>query len=862
MKFLFYILLLSVACAGSARAQKENNNWAYASGRGITFNTSPPSQFLTAVHPEVTAHVFWPSAVSDSAGKLLFYISGNALWDRTHQMMQDGHDVFLAKNYDNIGVGPYSKGVHSTVIVPDPGSSSRYYVIGNSIAGYVDKPSNRAAYYIQLRYSIVDMSLNNGKGAVVPGAKNIVLSTDSVDLSIVAAGNGTCKKWILCKRRFSNQLLAFEVTPSGINTAPVVSTISPHLAEEMDISNDNSKLAIKSYTPTYKHYDPGADPMFLHIYDFDVNTGIVSNGMLIDTINNSGARSIRGMAFSGDNSKFYYHQNPNPGNTIYQYDLTKPSVADIINSKTKVYSYYQGDLPWDMALGPDNKIYINNDSGRFIVINHPDMSGTACNTSIVQLAGSWRDGANGNGIHNWVPTSKAIYSYSDFNTCKLPVQLKSHKDHADNYTWNTGATTQSITAHQNGTYWVKAMDACGAYRIDSFHINFNPPQPFRDTFSCNGQPITLPVDPQASYEWHDNAGPIITRSGMYAVKITKDQCGSIEDTFEAIIYPPANTRILGEDTLICHEGMEFEARSLYSLGNYTWSTGADTRGIPVERPGTFWLTSNTPCGLFTDTISVSFCVPEIEEIISADTICSGNCVRFSARIKNYPQQYDWQFEGGTPGSSNTSEPEICYTQTGDYNIRLTASGPGGTDTRNKRIKVLPQPDTRFTDTAVTVAYKTPLILPACDETASEIDWYKDGEPICPGCKQLQVDAKDLAATYTCVVQNVTCTDTCVYSVDVTGIPKDVWLPTGFTPNKDGRNDIFRIVTDNPNIEVIDFSIYNRFGQRVFRGRGKEGWDGKVNGRFADIGTYFWSVIYRVSGRTESFSLKGDVILIR
>jgi len=862
MKNLIYILFLSITFTENLWAQKENNHWAYASGRVITFNTSPPSQFLTAVHPDVLAQVVWPTAVSDASGNLLFYISGNSIWDKNHQLIQNGDNIFLTPNYDNVPPEPYSKHAHSTLIIPEPGSTTRYYVVANGVGRYLNKSANRASYYAHLRYCIVDMALNNGKGAVVSGAKNILLSTDSLDAPTIAAGNGTCKKWVLCKKRFSNQLLAYEITSSGINANPVVSIISPHLTHEMDISHDNKKLAIKSVTATYKDYDPGADPMFVHIYDFDVNTGILSNGMLIDTINNTGARSIRGMAFSADNSKFYYHQNPNPGNTIYQYDLNKPSVAGIINSKTKVFSYHQSALPWDMTLGPDGKIYINNDSGRFIVINNPDKTGTACNVGTIQLTGPWRDGMNGNGLHNWVPTSKAIYSYADFNTCTLPVQLKSYKDNADSYIWNTGATTQNITAHQNGTYWVKATDACGAYRIDSFHINFNPPQPFRDTFSCNGQPITMPMDPQASYAWHDNGGPVITRSGMYAVKITKDQCGSIEDTFEAIVYPPVNTSILDKDTAICHEGMYFEARSLYSLNNYIWSTGATSRAIPVQTPGKFWLSANTPCGLFTDTISVSFCSPEINEIISTDTACSGNCVLFSARVNNFPQEYDWQFEGGIPGNSSTPEAEVCYTQTGDYNIKLTASGPGGTDTWNKRIKVLPQPDARFTDTAMTVAYKTLLILPPCDETATEIDWYKDGRMVCTGCKQFQLDARELSATYTCVVRNVTCSDTCKYIVAVTGIPKDVWLPTAFTPNRDGKNDIFRVITDNPNIEVVDFSVYNRFGQRVFRGRGEEGWDGKVNGLFADIGTYFWSVIYRVNGRNESFSLKGDVVLIR
>jgi gliding motility-associated-like protein len=42
------------------------------------------------------------------------------------------------------------------------------------------------------------------------------------------------------------------------------------------------------------------------------------------------------------------------------------------------------------------------------------------------------------------------------------------------------------------------------------------------------------------------------------------------------------------------------------------------------------------------------------------------------------------------------------------------------------------------------------------------------------------------------------------------------LPDAFTPNGDSRYDIFHIITDNPNILVINLDVYNRWGQQVFR----------------------------------------------
>lgn len=87
------------------------------------------------------------------------------------------------------------------------------------------------------------------------------------------------------------------------------------------------------------------------------------------------------------------------------------------------------------------------------------------------------------------------------------------------------------------------------------------------------------------------------------------------------------------------------------------------------------------------------------------------------------------------------------------------------------------------------------------------------------------------------------------------------LPNAFTPNGDGVNDVFKLVNYGYE-EVVDFSIYNRWGQRVFiTYDGTQGWDGSLKGRPADAGNYFYNIrLVRPDGIHVDF--KGSFLLVR
>jgi len=86
-------------------------------------------------------------------------------------------------------------------------------------------------------------------------------------------------------------------------------------------------------------------------------------------------------------------------------------------------------------------------------------------------------------------------------------------------------------------------------------------------------------------------------------------------------------------------------------------------------------------------------------------------------------------------------------------------------------------------------------------------------------------------------------------------------PSAFTPNNDGLNDVFKL-TNLKYQKIVEFSVYNRWGQKVFTtNNGEQGWDGTFNGIPQDMGVYQYVVIVAHPDGTNKV-YKGDVTLIR
>ena len=106
-----------------------------------------------------------------------------------------------------------------------------------------------------------------------------------------------------------------------------------------------------------------------------------------------------------------------------------------------------------------------------------------------------------------------------------------------------------------------------------------------------------------------------------------------------------------------------------------------------------------------------------------------------------------------------------------------------------------------------------------------------------------------------------CSDSAYITVKVFKTLPIVFVPSGFTPNNDGKNDLLRPIAVG--IKSIDyFNIYNRWGQLLFSTKiNGHGWDGKINGQPQTTGTFVWTV-KATDYKGAAYFQKGVVTLIR
>jgi gliding motility-associated-like protein len=90
---------------------------------------------------------------------------------------------------------------------------------------------------------------------------------------------------------------------------------------------------------------------------------------------------------------------------------------------------------------------------------------------------------------------------------------------------------------------------------------------------------------------------------------------------------------------------------------------------------------------------------------------------------------------------------------------------------------------------------------------------------------------------------------------------DIYIPTAFTPNKDGKNDVLKAFPVGMKLFKY-FAVYNRYGELVFKTTDHEvGWDGKYKGKEMSTATFVF-VSEAIDYKGKPFIKKGTVTVIR
>ena len=455
MRNLSLLLYSFFILTGNAISQGQYNNWHFGINSAIHFNSGNPL-FVTGsqvIANEATA------SISNAAGNLLFYTNGETVWNASNAAMPNGTGLLA---WDDVQQG--------VLIVPKPGSSTLYYVftIGLSIAS----PGGNTK---DLRYSMVDMSLNGGLGDVT--TKNVFLDVDVTErLTATRHQNGT-DFWIIEKNLASNQFKTFLISSAGIGS-PVISSggvpiQSGDFTGAVKVSNNGCWLVS---TTRGAFGNQG----LVELFHFNSLNGSIFAGAVTTFIEHP-----YGFEFSPDDSKFYVGENDLK--PVYQFNLTAGTASQVLTSAVAV----SGNLiTFGFQAAPNGKIYFTRaitTQGEFqrtlAAIENPNAAGSSCNVNLTAFSSAslFNTGC--------LPNNFDLTYTGALNGCiVVPVSLLYFKavNSGNNalLTWATSAEYNSsnfevqVSKDANHFNTIGAITASGNSNTTSYY-NFTDPFPVK-----------------------------------------------------------------------------------------------------------------------------------------------------------------------------------------------------------------------------------------------------------------------------------------------------------------------------------------------------------------------------------------------
>jgi len=701
--------------AAPAGAQ-QFNNWYFGRHAALSFTPSgatPVPRVLTNSQMDADEGT---AAISDENGDLLFYTNGVTIYNKTHTVMLNGDN--LQGNISSAQI----------MIAPMPGNDSIFYIfttdaLENDLAnGY--------------RYSIVNMRLDNGKGAVI--VKNQLLWPECSERMALARHANGIDLWLITNDKNSNIFRSWLLSCTGLLTSPVTSTIGAVLDQYRDINAGILKVSPDGSTLCQTHF-PFFDelthpPNFVQLFDFDAGTGLLSN---VRSISFSDAQ-YNHAEFSPNGRLLYLTRAFNT--KIDQLNISLPSMAGILASRVTI-SPARGYF--DIQMGPDEKLYLSQPGGSLGVIHQPNSPGFACDFRDNQLSLGGGNAFIGlpSHINDFVAADdpRNGYTYSILDSCAGKVQFTAYSNLAGtvSWEWDFGDGTQSNLQNPLHTF----------------------------TPSTRAYTVRLKISSSVS-------------------------CGTVLRS------------------------------KLIKPGGY----------ITVR--------------------------PDFQFVVR----CDSDYVRFkntTPGIGANPAIQEWDFGDGN--FSSATNPVHHYVNPGRYTVTLrTVTGLACLDS-SRSYEVEVRDFTVNLPAEATVLVGQPVFL-STDQPAATYEWSPATWLSATTIRNPVARPLEDIVYHVKAANNEGCTGEDSIVVHVIQF-RDIYVPNAFTPDNDGKNDVFRPFFSGQ-FRLREFAVYSRWGNRVFQSNARgAGWDGMVGGQPQATGMYTWRLVLedKNGGLVEK---KGTVMLIR
>jgi len=418
---------------------------------------------------------------------------------------------------------------------------------------------------------------------------------------------------------------------------------------------------------------------------------------------------------------------------------------------------------------------------------------------------------------------------------------------------------------------------------------------------CSGESIMFSTLPGAySYTWtfgdgnNENGSNVIshvyfnstTAPVTYNVTLrSMSFFGCIsETTLPVVVYPAPVPAFIAAPASQVFPAATVTFTNNTNAGTWTWlwnfddgNTSADMSPVHTyAAPGDFDVSLTVSNGVCTGDVVHTVRVLPTPPIADFDSIPSG-CQPWNVAITNtslYATSYYWDFGDGH--TSNAMNPNYTYVQAGTYQITLTVTGPGGTDTESQIVNVYPSPRAYFDVSPAKVYVNDEKVrLFNLSEGADSFIWeFGDGDTSHlrdPFHKYTKEGIYDITLH---AYSSNGCYDSYTKIPSVTVEPfGDLIFATVFKPSPDGPIEIDELPTSGDAMDMFFFppiretvleyhlQIFNRWGTLIFETFDiNKPWNGYYKGKLCQQGVYVWLVEGKyANGRP--YKKAGDITLL-
>ena len=444
------------------------------------------------------------------------------------------------------------------------------------------------------------------------------------------------------------------------------------------------------------------------------------------------------------------------------------------------------------------------------------------------------------------------------------------------YQWSNGESTSAINNVGAGTYTVIITDDKGCVAYDTATLAVAAEITISDTVvdllcygDANGE-ITLTIaggTPPYTYAWSNSANTKDLSGlsgGTYDVVVT-DNSGCTAAGSYVVDEPDSILMELFITPVKCYGDADGVAATRIEGGtpdyDYQWSDGQLSNVATGLDPGPLTLTVTDANGCV-QTITDTVYGPD-QLVITADTIYNVSCYDESdggviINVQGGTASYNYAVE------NVNFQPDGIFTglEAGDY----TALVLDGNNCQATVQFTITEPDEwliEFPEPYVFTARGASVTLtPILDASVvpDEYFWEPAQGLSCTDCAEPIATPLE-TTTYTL---NITDVNGCVQDADVAVVVKndyELFLPNAFSPNGDGRNDVW-VPIDFGSVRDIEISIFDRWGGKVFSSRSTaNGWDGTYKGKIVYSETFVYVVEGTFLNGTE-FEEHGSIAIVR